>query len=254
MTAVTHTAYADDIALLSRTHSGAQQLLTTLESRAAAGGLKLNFAKGKTEVLILRGRNVVPVESSILNAAGEAVPRTTKYKYLGSLVGSTWREDLRHRTRLAWAAVHKFHAIWFNPRISRDVKRKLVMALVVPVMSYAAFVYPLCNVTCQMTLHHTFVRILLQRSRDGLRFSSLVPSPTRTTRPVTADVPHIRCGATKPSHSHPLAAQHSLLTVVDVTAGRDISGTAPQELIVGRGIIFDRRIEFSLSVLADRLA
>eukprot|EP00760_Papus_ankaliazontas_P013078 PhM_4_TR15644/c1_g1_i3/m.6782 len=68
------------------------------------------------------------------------------YRYLGWVVtdrgARDWRQDFDNRTRLAWATLHTNERLWRSPASART-KSRLFSTLVVPVLTYAFWAYPM---------------------------------------------------------------------------------------------------------------
>ena len=149
---LTNLAYADDISLLSNTFDGATRLLHSLERSAAEIGLHLNFGVGKTELLVV-GDAHLPIPE-LRTQSGVLVPRTDSYKYLGWMCSAKgWIPDFAKRTKSAWFMLRSYQKVW-KSAVSHTQKRKLFYALVIPVLTYAAFTYP-NTATVRRTLHTT---------------------------------------------------------------------------------------------------
>jgi hypothetical protein len=156
-------AYADDIVLLAHSLPDAQRLLTALETAANSYGLRLNVKKGKTELLLVCHPSLRPSLPTALHCKAGAVNITRQYKYLGMLISddprNDWRTDFASRTKNAWYTIKKYDRIWRAPLVDPLLKRTLFRALVIPVLTYAAFTYPF---TCSAltTLHVTTNKLL----------------------------------------------------------------------------------------------
>jgi hypothetical protein len=158
-------AYADDVVLLSNSRADAQRLLVAFELAAAAWGMALNPAQGKTEWLCTpasRGR------TEVLRHRTGVVHRAPVYKYLGVLiapVAGAWRCDLKRRLALAMAAVKRSSAVWAAP-VPHEVKARLLRVLILPLLEYGLPSYPVTRESL-LAVHRATSRVL--RAAFGLR-------------------------------------------------------------------------------------
>ena len=110
---------ADDLALLSHSHSQMQDKTTLLESISAGTGLKIN--RKKTELIKMNTTAYAPV-----TVGGEPIREVDSFVYLGSLVdqqGGTDR-DVTARIGKARAAFVMLKNIWASGGISMVALRK----------------------------------------------------------------------------------------------------------------------------------
>jgi hypothetical protein len=72
------------------------------------------------------------------------VQECATYKYLGTVVGSSWAVDFKRRRQLAWAVIHEYDAVWRGPKTkeAESAKRSLFSAVVEPVVTYSIHSYP----------------------------------------------------------------------------------------------------------------
>eukprot|EP00760_Papus_ankaliazontas_P037346 PhM_4_TR8460/c3_g1_i2/m.47252 len=162
-------AYADDVVLTCPSVEQAQRQLCLFEDAALLWGLHLNTKKGKTELLIATTRSRRDSAPDFLQCRAGVVGRTHSYRYLGWLVtdrgAQDWKEDFAHRTRLAWATLHTNERLWRSPASART-KTRLFNALVVPVLTYAFWAYPI-SADCILHVHVTANKLL--RHALGIR-------------------------------------------------------------------------------------
>ena len=152
---LSHLAYSDDVVLLANSTKHAQLQFSRFEEVAATLGMKLNLGAGKTEEIRI---NAPPEEGPVTTATGKAIGIVDNYKYLGTALGKTWKEDFKRRKGLAWAIALKYRQIWTS-QSCMDGKHKLFQALVEPALIYGAFTYPdLAEVNT--VLHSTHSRML----------------------------------------------------------------------------------------------
>jgi endonuclease/exonuclease/phosphatase family metal-dependent hydrolase len=133
--------YADDVGILANSATAAQRMLLRLEDAAGLFGLRLNFGKGKTEALFIGDPPEGPA-ACIVSRNGTTVTLCTQYKYLGTLVGTSWLDDFRRRKTLAWQTIRRFSWVWQGPRSTDEEKRRLFTALVEPIVTYSVASYP----------------------------------------------------------------------------------------------------------------
>ena len=152
---LSHLGYSDDVVLISNSTVNAQRLFTRFEQVATSLGMSINLGAGKTEEIRL---NAAASDPRVKTAQGKEIGIVDNYKYLGTSLGKTWKEDFSRRKGLAWAIIRKYRHIW-SSKAPVDGKQKLFQALVEPCLSYGAFTYPdLAAVTS--TLHSTHSRML----------------------------------------------------------------------------------------------
>ena len=78
--------FADDIVLLAKTGTGMSVLMTAVQDFCKAKQLKINYGKGKTEVLIANPGKPVHRQrghAGIVLGQGTVIQQTNSYKYLG---------------------------------------------------------------------------------------------------------------------------------------------------------------------------
>jgi hypothetical protein len=152
---LSHLAYSDDVVLLSNSTAHTQLQFRRFEQVANSLGMKLNLAAGKTEEIRL---NAPTADPPVTTSGGQEVGIVDQYRYLGTCLGKTWKEDFNRRKGLSWAIIRKYRQIW-AAKAPMDGKHKLFQALVEPCLSYGAFTYPdLAEVNA--TLHSTHARML----------------------------------------------------------------------------------------------
>ena len=83
------------------------------------------------------------------------IPYAKEYKYLGGIVNplADWKDDFAKRKKQAWYLIRRFRDVW-ECNVSQDTKRRLFQALIIPVLTYAAPLYPLTK-TMYRHLHVT---------------------------------------------------------------------------------------------------
>ena len=83
--------------------------------------MRINLGAGKTEEIRL---NAPKDDPPLKNAAGDAIGQVDIYKYLGTALGKSWREDFDRRRQLAWGVCSKYKRIR-SARTGMDNKYKL---------------------------------------------------------------------------------------------------------------------------------
>jgi hypothetical protein len=117
--------------------------------------MKINLGVGKTEEIRL---NAPPGDPLVKTRDGRSISIVDSYKYLGTTLGLSWRDDFDRRKSLAWGIIRKYRHVW-AAKAPMDAKFKLFQALVEPALSYGAFIYPdTTEVTA--TLHGSHSRML----------------------------------------------------------------------------------------------
>jgi exonuclease III len=126
---ITVLAYADDIVLLSSSATGAQNMLTRLETVCKGLGLSINTQKTKSVSI----NSPSPVQYT---TADGAVESCSSFLYLGSILPSS-AEDFSRRKGLAWGMMGKLRPLW-QANLSIEARMRLFQSIIVPVFSYAA--------------------------------------------------------------------------------------------------------------------
>jgi hypothetical protein len=127
--------YADDLALLSSSATGAQRLFDGLVEAAARVGLVVNAQK--TEVFTVP--HDLPAEITCCDAAGREtlLPRCQRFVYLGGLVPQV-SEDLARRRGLAWAAFRSVRIVLHSEALTDAARSQLFSAVIETVLLYNA--------------------------------------------------------------------------------------------------------------------
>nr|KAG5685489.1 hypothetical protein BaRGS_003382 [Batillaria attramentaria] len=123
--------FADDLALLSHSHSQMQDMTTCLEATSAGTGLKIN--RRKTELMKINTTANTPV-----TVGGESIREVESFVYLGSVVdgqGGTDR-DVTARIGKARAAMVMLKNIWASKVVSIRTKLRIFNSNVKSVLLY----------------------------------------------------------------------------------------------------------------------
>ena len=121
--------FADDLALLSHSHSQMQDKTTVLETISAGTGLKIN--RKKTELMKMNTTANAPVA-----VGGEPIREVESFTYLGSVVdqqGGTYRE-VTARIGNARAVFVMLKNIWASRGISMRTKLRIFSSCVKSVL------------------------------------------------------------------------------------------------------------------------
>ena len=120
--------FADDIALLESTIPRAQEQLS--RTAAAAEGIGLTISVPKTEYMTINCSSQPP-----LQVYGESINHVPDFKYLGSLMASSYK-DLLRRKALAWSTFWKLERIWRSQIITIETKVRIFNTTCVTVLLY----------------------------------------------------------------------------------------------------------------------
>ncbi len=131
---VSNLRYADDTALCAQTREDAEQLLTKVNDAGRERLLKLNVKKTK----LLKVGNAQP--NTTVRVGGEQIEEVEHFKYLGSLKAANGRceKDIRTRIGMAKKRMLELVPIWKDRGIRKELKLKLVRALIWTVLTYGA--------------------------------------------------------------------------------------------------------------------
>ena len=112
--------FADDIALLSSTHSQVQSKTNSMSGLVKRVGLKINAKK--TKVLRLNNRKMEPVKFE-----GKDIHDVDEFTYLGAVVTKEGGggKDNDNKLNMARAAFTKWNEVWNSNQISKKTKTKL---------------------------------------------------------------------------------------------------------------------------------
>ena len=125
--------YADDIALLSSTHSQLQCKTARVHTLAKYVGLNINTRK--TQVMKLNPKNSNPVL-----IGNEEIEEVENFTYLGSKVSKTGgaEKDIIHRLSLARNAFSMLNPVWKSSNYSVKTKLRILQSNVLSVLLYGA--------------------------------------------------------------------------------------------------------------------
>ena len=70
--------------------------------------MKINLGVGKTEEIRL---NAPPGDPLVKTRDGRSISIVDSYKYLGTTLGLSWRDDFDRRKSLAWGIIRKYRHV-----------------------------------------------------------------------------------------------------------------------------------------------
>ena len=125
--------YADDLALLSRTHKRIQEKTQRLNTFAKQVGLNINSKK--TEIMTLNTTNTRPVQSD-----NKELPYTDRFTYLGSIISRDGGTDLDIQSRLNKArnSLNMMNKVWRSSTYSIRTKLNLYHSCVLTTLLYGS--------------------------------------------------------------------------------------------------------------------
>ncbi|CAH8542902.1 unnamed protein product [Schistosoma haematobium] len=125
--------FADDLALLSRTHEQMQMKTASVAAVSASVGLSIH--KGKTKVLKFKAENSNPITLD-----GETLEDVESFTYLGSIVDRHGGSDADVKARIGKArtAFLQLKNIWNSKQLSTSIKVRIFNTNVKAVLLYGA--------------------------------------------------------------------------------------------------------------------
>ncbi|VDP17203.1 unnamed protein product [Schistosoma margrebowiei] len=123
--------FADDLALLSRTHEQMQTKTASVAAVSASVGLSIH--KGKTKVLKLTAENSNPITLD-----GETLEEVESFTYLGSIIDEQGGSDADVKKRIGKArtAFLQLKNIWNSKQLSTNIKVRIFNTNVKAVLLY----------------------------------------------------------------------------------------------------------------------
>ena len=165
-TLVNHFMYADDLAIISPSSTGFQELLNTCSEYGIMYDVKYNAKK--SVVLICRSKGDQKLNFPIFYLSGQIIPMASNCKYLGHIIDDKMQDDsdmLRQRCMLYAQAnmlVRKFHFC------SAEVKVNLFRAYCTPLYTAPLWVnYKSESLRKLKVAYNDAFRILLKEPRGG---------------------------------------------------------------------------------------
>ncbi|CAH8514717.1 unnamed protein product [Schistosoma haematobium] len=125
--------FADDLALLSRTHEQMQMKTASVAAVSASVGLSIH--KGKTKVLKFKAENSNPITLD-----GETLEDVESFTYLGSIIDEQGGSDADVKARVGKARVAflQLKNIWNSKQLSTNIEVRIFNTNVKPVLLYGA--------------------------------------------------------------------------------------------------------------------
>ena len=164
--------YADDIALLSHTHTHIQEKMQCLNTFAKQIGLSIGSKK--TEIMALNATNTRPVQ-----IGNEELHYTDRFTYLGSIISRDGGTDLDIQSRLNKArnSLNMMNKVWRSPTYSTRTKLKLYHSCVLTTLLYGSECWRLTekDLSKLSTFHTKSLRCIL-RILNGVEPNQWLPS------------------------------------------------------------------------------
>ncbi|VDP54086.1 unnamed protein product [Schistosoma curassoni] len=125
--------FADDLALLSRTHEQMQMKTASVAAVSALVGLSIH--KGKTKVLKFKAENSNPITLD-----GETLEDVESFTYVGSIIDEQGGSDADVKVRIGKirGVFLQLKNIWSSKRLSANVKTRIFHTNVKEVLPYGA--------------------------------------------------------------------------------------------------------------------
>ena len=129
---ISNLRYADDTALCGKSPQEINNIVHKVNDDGRIRLLKLNARKTKLMVI---GDEIANVS---IYVDGETIAKVNSFKYLGVIKTSTGScsEDIKARIGRAKKATMELDTIWKDRGIRKELKMKLVKALIWPVITY----------------------------------------------------------------------------------------------------------------------
>ncbi|KAK3764893.1 hypothetical protein RRG08_025414 [Elysia crispata] len=143
--------FADDLALLSHTHTHIQEKTNELNTNAKQVGLKIS--KKKTEMMVLNIPNPRPVRVD-----ETLLPFTDQFKYLGSNVTADGgaNKDIIERLGIARNAFRMLNPVWKSQQYKLNTKLKLYGSCVLFTLLYGSECWRMIESDlCKLSSFHT---------------------------------------------------------------------------------------------------
>ena len=131
---ISNLRYADDTALCGKSPQEINNIVHKVNDAGRIRLLKLNARKTKLMVVGDENANVS------IDVNGETIDKVNAFKYLGAIKTSmgSCSEDVKARIGRAKKATMELDIIWKDRGIRKELKMKLVKALIWPVITYGA--------------------------------------------------------------------------------------------------------------------
>ncbi|VDP53212.1 unnamed protein product [Schistosoma margrebowiei] len=163
--------FADDLALLSRTHE--QMQIKTASVAAVSASVGLSIHKGKTKVLKFKAVNNNPITLD-----GETLENVESFTYLGSIIDEQGGSDADVKARIGKArtAFLQLKNIWNSKQLSTNIKVRIFNTNVKAVLLYGAETWRTTTTTIkkvQVFINSCLRKILNIHWRDTISNSLL---------------------------------------------------------------------------------
>lgn len=125
--------FADDQAVFARRKVYLEMIMCALWDCYESMGLRINFSK--TEYMA-----VCAEDDGDLHVGSQTCTKVNIFKYLGSYLDSTGSSeaDVRRKVEQARKATRMLHPVLWNDTILKENKRRIYLAIVEPILTYAA--------------------------------------------------------------------------------------------------------------------
>ncbi|KAL6569332.1 hypothetical protein OROMI_013846 [Orobanche minor] len=130
--------FADDIVLVAESRSEVNAKLELWRSRLESHGLRVS--RSKTEYLWCNFSGVTNEEAVEVVIADQIVPRTDKFKYLGSIIqkDGEFEDDVTHRIKAGWLRWRAATGVLCDKKFPLKLKGKFYRATIRPAMLYGS--------------------------------------------------------------------------------------------------------------------
>lgn len=138
--------FVDDIVLMAESQ---RELNTKLEQwRAALDTKGLRVSRSKTEYLCSNFSGVTTAEDDFVTIAGDRVPQTDSFRYLGFFIhkGGDIDADVTHRIQAGWLRWRAATRVLCDKHVPLRLKGKFYRAAVRPAILYGSECWPLRKV------------------------------------------------------------------------------------------------------------
>ncbi|KAH7697187.1 endonuclease-reverse transcriptase [Aphelenchoides avenae] len=160
--------YADDLALLSDSWEELQRFIDRVAELAERFGLRLKPSKCK---LI----STFPDADQPICVYGEAIEEVPSFCYLGSIIAANGsvKEDVTQRIAKARAAFAMLHRCLWKSNVSREMKLRVYITAIRPILSYAAETWQLTQAeekrldTAELSLLRQVIGAHRRKNDDG---------------------------------------------------------------------------------------
>lgn len=167
-------AYADDIALLTRTKTNLLQALKNLEKSAKCKGLKINETKTKYMVVERESENKQTRNLTIHTETERySFEKVKKFSYLGVTINEKGdeKDEIEERIAKGKKVMGSLFQVLSAKHISKNAKKRIYKTVIRPVVTYGSEIWKM-NVT-ERNLLEIFERKVLRRIYGGKKVGDL---------------------------------------------------------------------------------